>query len=148
MSYLVDTNVLLRSIQASNPSHSDAAKAIASLMRQGQELSITAQNLIEFWAVATRSTEHNGLGLSIDESAQHLTAFRVRFLLLTDNNDIFEKWEQMVRQHQVIGKQVYDARLVAAMIVHNVTHLLTFNTADFKRFTSITAVNPQSFPNQ
>jgi predicted nucleic acid-binding protein len=117
MSYLVDTNVLLRSIQVSHPLHVDAADCIASLLRQGQELSITAQNLIEFWAVATRPQLNNGLGLSIDESAQHLAAFRTNFILLTDSNDIFDKWEQLVRLHRVIGKQVYDARLVAAISV-------------------------------
>ncbi len=54
MSYLVDTNVLLRSIQVSYPLHAVAVDSISSLLRQDQELSITAQNLIEFWAVATR----------------------------------------------------------------------------------------------
>lgn len=148
MSYLVDTNVLIRSIQVSHPLHADAADAIASLIHQGQELSITAQNLIEFWAVATRPQLQNGLALSVDETALRLAAFRTSFRLLTDSHDIFEEWEQLVRQHKVLGKQVYDARLVAAMIVHDVTHLLTFNTTDFKRFTTITAVNPQSIPNQ
>jgi len=147
MSYLVDTNVLLRSIQISHPLHTDAADSIASLLRQGQELSITAQNLIEFWAVATRPQMHNGLGLSVEETAQRLAAFRTSFRLLQDNNDIFEEWERLVRQHKVIGKEVYDARLAAAMVVHNLTHLLTFNTADFKRFTAITAVSPETIFN-
>ena len=31
------------------------------------------------------------------------------------------------------------------MFAHNLTQLLTFNTSDFKRFTGITAINPQSF---
>jgi predicted nucleic acid-binding protein len=60
----------------------------------------------------------------------------------------FSEWERIVLQYQVSGKQAHDARLVAAMIVHDVTHLLTFNTADFKRFTTITTVNPQSISNQ
>jgi hypothetical protein len=33
------------------------------------------------------------------------------------------------------------------MRVHNLTHLLTFNTADFKRFSFITAVSPQAILN-
>jgi predicted nucleic acid-binding protein len=44
----------------------------------------------------------------------------------------------------VIGKQVYDARLVAAMSVHNLTSLLTFNDRDFKRFTQIIVVSPHN----
>jgi predicted nucleic acid-binding protein len=39
--------------------------------------------------------------------------------------------------------QVHDARLVAVMEVHGLTHLLTFDTPDFHRFAGITAVHPQ-----
>jgi predicted nucleic acid-binding protein len=38
---------------------------------------------------------------------------------------------------------MHDARIVAAMLSHRVTHLLTFNTADFKRYTEITTINPR-----
>jgi hypothetical protein len=40
----------------------------------------------------------NGLALSVDETALRLDVFRASFLLLTDSHDIFEKWEQLVRQ--------------------------------------------------
>jgi hypothetical protein len=36
----------------------------------------------------------------------------------------------------------HDARLVAAMIVHGVTHLLTFNGADFARYSGIRITDP------
>jgi len=68
MSYLVDTNVLLRLVQKDSPMHPDARKAIILLRRQGVSLCIVPQNLIEFWAVATRPISSNGLGLSIDEA--------------------------------------------------------------------------------
>ncbi len=44
----------------------------------------------------------------------------------------------------VSGVQVHDARLVAAMISHGATHILTFNTADFARYApeGIMAVDP------
>lgn len=48
--------------------------------------------------------------------------------------------------YQVMGKQAHDTRLVAAMTVHQIPHLLTFNTDDFKRFTEITALDPRSIP--
>jgi hypothetical protein len=38
--------------------------------------------------------------------------------------------------------QVHDARIVAAMNVHGVTHPLTLNGADFRRFRSITVQHP------
>lgn len=47
-------------------------------------------------------------------------------------------------EYGVSGKQVYDARLVASMIAHNVKHILTFNTVDFTRYATegIVAVDP------
>jgi predicted nucleic acid-binding protein len=100
------------------------------------------QNLIEFWAVATRPASSNGLDLTVDETARQIGKLKALFTLLPDSSDIFGEWEHLVLQHQVSGKQAHDARLVAAMKVHNVTHLLTFNIPDFKRFTGITVVSP------
>lgn len=144
MSYLVDTNVLLRSIQRTHAMHSDAVRVTALLTRQGEELTIIAQNLIEFWGVATRPLDSNGLGLSVPEVFGHVNTFKIAFRLLPDTSEILGEWERLVEHHKVLGRQVHDARLVAAMAVHKVTHLLTFNDADFKRFTEITVVNPAS----
>jgi predicted nucleic acid-binding protein len=49
-------------------------------------------------------------------------------------------------QFGVSGVAVHDARLVATMLVHNVTHILTFNTSDFARYASegVVAVDPNS----
>ncbi|MCS6859946.1 MAG: hypothetical protein NZT92_06465 [Abditibacteriales bacterium] len=41
------------------------------------------------------------------------------------------------------GVQVHDAYLVAAMRVHGITNLLTFNVGDFASYPGITAVHPQ-----
>ena len=143
MSYLVDTNVLLRSVQPSHPMHSDAVRAI-DLLLNNEIVSVIPQSLIEFWAVATRPETSNGLGLTVEEVAARISAIKSTLTLLPDVDGIFEEWQRLVVQHQVLGKQVYDARLVAAMTVHGVTHLLTFNTSDFKRFTNITATSPQA----
>ena len=143
MSYLVDTNVLLRSVQQTHPMQLDSTRSIELLIHHGEVVSVIPQNLIEFWAVATRPTLNNGLGMSVDETEQHIAAFKTTLELLPDNDSIFKKWEQLVVVHQVIGKQVYDARLAAAMLVHNLTHLLTFNGGDFKRFNEIAVTNPR-----
>ena len=38
------------------------------------------------------------------------------------------------------GKQVHDANIVATMIAHGETRLLTFNESDFRRFGSLIEV--------
>jgi predicted nucleic acid-binding protein len=142
--WAVDTNVLLRTTDLGNPAQTVAEGAIESLRLGGDSLSVFPQNLIEFWAVATRPSVNNGLGLSIAVAESQMNNLQAMFALLDDTPQIFSEWERLVRQYRVTGKQSHDARLVAAMKVHNLTHLLTFNDRDFKRFTEITVVNPQN----
>lgn len=142
MSYLVDTNILLRSAQPSHPMHADATRAVSQLLAGGEILSVIPQNIIEYWAVATRPVSANGLGLSVDETAVEVAKLKGIFRILPDSAAIFSEWEGLVSKHGVKGKEVHDARLVAAMLSHGVTHLLTFNTDDFKRYTQITVINP------
>ena len=54
------------------------------------------------------------------------------------------EWERLVDHYQVKGKNGHDARLVAAMIVHGIERLLTFNVADFRRYREITVISPES----
>lgn len=144
MSYLVDTNVLLRSIQPLHPMHKDAVAATLNLKARGEKLCIIPQNLIEFWVVATRPVSANGLELSVAGAAKELKRLKRFFPLRRDAPAIYTMWEKLVVQHEVMGKPSHDARLVAAMLMHKLTHILTFNTGDFKRFSSITAVDPTS----
>jgi len=134
-------------VQTAHPVHGDVARVVNILVAREDELFAIAQNLIEFWAVATRPIPNNGLGLTIGQAGQELTKLKTLVAILPDTSDIFPEWEQLVIEHQVLGRQVYDTRLVAAMRVHNLTHLLTFNTADFKRFTTITAASPETIFN-
>ena len=65
------------------------------------------------------------------------------FAVLPDDPAIHDHWKRLVTTHGVIGNQVYDARLVAAMIVHGVRRLLTFNTGDFTRY-AIEVIHPSA----
>ncbi|MTJ14269.1 PIN domain-containing protein [Anabaena sp. UHCC 0187] len=144
MKYLVDTNILLRLVQKNSLMHLDTQRAILTLKKQGDFLCIIPQNIIEFWAVATRPIDKNGLGLSITQAEEESEKLKKIFILELDTPQIFTEWESLVIKYQVMGKQVHDARLAAAMVAHNITHLLTFNVDDFKRFSDIVVVDPRS----
>lgn len=143
MSFLVDTNVLLRSAQPSHSMHADAVRAVGELLARGELLSIIPQNVIEYWAVATRPVEANGLGLSVTDTVNELTRLKGIFQVLPDTPAIFTEWESLVSRHAVKGKEAHDARIVAAMLAHKISNLLTFNTGDFKRYTEINSVDPR-----
>jgi hypothetical protein len=73
-----------------------------------------------------------------------LARIKTLFTLLPDTRALLPEWERLVTASGVTGKNAHDARLVAAMIVHGVTHLLTFNVADFSRYSGIIVLNPAS----
>lgn len=45
-------------------------------------------------------------------------------------------------KYSITNRPIFDAKLVATMIEHQVPRLLTFNGADFARFTEIEILNP------
>ena len=101
------------------------------------------QNLVEFWAVATRSSANNGLGLTTFSAQAELERLKTAFHLLNETDQIFPTWESLVVEHNVIGKPTYDARLVAAMQVHNLTAILTFDRTGFSRYPRIEVIHPE-----
>jgi predicted nucleic acid-binding protein len=140
--YLLDTNVLLRSSDPASPLSAIASRAVISLLAAGHDLYLTAQVLIEFWAVATRPTAANGLGWSTGRTMHEVTDLLAQFRLLPDTADIFPRWRALATAYGVSGKQVHDARLAAVMATHGVSHLLSFNTADFHRYPDVIAIHP------
>ncbi|MEP7342201.1 MAG: PIN domain-containing protein [Acidobacteriota bacterium] len=142
MSYAVDTNILARSIREGHPMQQITKDAIKTLLDRGETVCVPAQSLYEFWVIATRPLEANGFGMSVAEAQVRLAEFEVRLTLKTDTAAIYAEWKQLVTQHSVMGKPAHDARIVAAMKVHGITHLLTFNVGDFKRFQQITVISP------
>lgn len=139
---LLDTNVLLRHARADDPCYPLADAAVAALAERGAALRTVPQNLYEFWAVATRPAAANGLGLSPVECASALARLRVLFPLLPDPPGLPAAWEALVVAHDCRGKVAHDARLVAAMRLHGIPALLTFNDADFRRYPGITVLTP------
>jgi predicted nucleic acid-binding protein len=141
VSVLVDTNILLRRTQPGHPHHEAAVSSVERLLTSGEPVHFSPQNIAEFWSVATRPAERNGLGFTAMIVQDEVEKIEEALEMLPDTPAIYREWKRLLVQHGVRGVQVYDARLVAAMNVHGVTRLLTFNAADFVRY-SIEVLQP------
>lgn len=142
MLLLIDTNVLLRWARAADREHLVCRAAIEAAKRRGIPLLVTAQNLIEFWNVATRPADRNGFSLTPSKADAELALLERAFTIAPDTSAIYSQWRRLVVSVGVSGVQVHDARLAAAMIVHGVTHILTLNPRDFSRYPGIVPVHP------
>jgi predicted nucleic acid-binding protein len=144
MRVLLDTNILTRSHEPTDNAYKTAVDAVATLRGQGHDLSLVPRNFYEFWVVSTRPAGQNGRGKTADEVTAEFAFLKTHFVVLPDTPAVFPEWEKLVTTYKVMGKPAHDARLVAAMVAHGVTHILTFNDADFRRYAGITPLPPAS----
>ena len=144
MDGLTDTNILLRGAQPLHPMHVAAAQAVDILIEQGQRFAVAMQNVAEFWNVATRPSQHNGLGWSTDDTARAVAKIERDFKILYEDAGCLATWKELITTHKVCGVKVHDARLVAVMKCHGIRRILTFNTADYARYPEIEAIHPES----
>ncbi len=93
--------------------------------------------MVEFWNVMTRPADRNGFGKTPSEAEPLLHLTEQLFPRLADPLDTYDRWRELVVRFGVSGVQVHDARLVAVMLGNEVSHVLTFNANDFKRYAEI-----------
>ena len=138
---LLDTNILARTIQAGHVHQKPALDAIQHLYRDGHEaFSISPQVLVEFYHVATRST--NALVLTPAQAITEISKIKSNFMLLPELPDMFPAWESLVGKYAPTNRTVYDLRHVAFMLVHRIPKLLAFNDKDFVHCNEIQTLNP------
>ncbi len=99
--------------------------------------------MIEFQALATRPAAANGLGHTPAEANRQAQDIEAIFPMLEEGPAVYAQWRLLMERYDVRGRQVFDARLVAVMLVHSITRILTMNAPHFRRFTEIDVVEPK-----
>jgi len=135
---VVDTNVLVQSTASAAPEHARARMAVARLRAQGP-VAVTRQILREYLAATTRPQSWSR-ALSLAEATADTDTFIRRFAVLEDGQAVWDELMGLTRSFSFGGKQVHDANIVATMLAHGETRLLTFNAADFRRFVPLIEV--------
>jgi len=135
---VVDTNVLVQSSVTTAPDHARARAAIARLRAQGP-VAVTRQILREFLSATTRPQPW-AKAATLAEATRNTDGFLRRFTVLEDGQAVWDELMGLTRSFSFGGKQVHDANIVATMLAHGETRLLTFNAADFRRFVPLIEV--------
>jgi predicted nucleic acid-binding protein len=144
MAALLDTGVLLRLFNRSDPQSSEIRGAIRALCGARVDLVCTAQNIAEFWNVCTRpATARGGFGLSPADAARKVRGLERLITVLDDSPLAYTVWKDLATKHELIGVSVHDARIVALMLVWGIADLLTLNPGDFRRYSGINVTTPR-----
>jgi hypothetical protein len=59
------------------------------------------------------------------------------FIILEDSSAVWDELLGLCRRFKFGGRQVHDANVVATMLAYRERRLLTFNDADFQRFSGL-----------
>ncbi len=137
----LDTNILVYASDKSSPWHQSSKEAINKLLSDGFRLFISPQILREYVSVASRSTGTEK-PTPWDLILKNYEDFQTYFTLLDEGNNSVNQLSKLLSKVPAAGKQVHDANIVATMLAHNVSHLLTHNTVDFSRYSQLITVIP------
>jgi len=133
----LDTNVLLIATDESRPSHGEAGNLLESAQQHGFHPGISGQIIREYLVVATRPVDANGLGLDISEALENIAMIRKRVVFFEESEQVANILVELAGDHSLSGKRIRDANVVATMMAHSITRLVTENPGDFAGFDGI-----------
>lgn len=141
--WFVDTNVLVYATNIDSPWHQSAMEALSRARQAGIGLVVSPQILREYMVVSTRAA--SALMPRV-EILQNLAILQREFRILNEDRTVSAKLLELVARYEVSGKKIHDANIVATMLVHGLTHLLTYNVDDFARFEGEITLVPSDKP--
>ncbi|MDZ4657504.1 MAG: type II toxin-antitoxin system VapC family toxin [Bythopirellula sp.] len=143
MQYLIDTGVLLRLFDRTDPNHVDIHLALQSLRQRSHTLAVSTQNIAEFWNVSTRPrSARGGYGQTVLTTERRVQFFERFGLVHQENTAVYSVWRKLLVDYAIQGLAVHDARLVAMMKSLGIVHIVTLNKKDFARYPDIVALLP------
>ena len=129
----IDTNVLVQSRIPGAPGHDIARASMERAFRDPEPLRINRQVLREYLSVVTRPQTWP-VAMSREDALDDVSRLMGIFEILEDGPGVTEALVTLCREIAVGGRQIHDANIVATMVAHGERRLLTFNTADFRRY--------------
>ena len=140
---MLDTNVLVYAYYTDTSHYSAAFPLLDRAQDPGALLCVSPQVLAEFYAVITNPRRVNA-AFTVNEALAEIEKIRALpgMILLPVPLDVVDRWVGLLREHPIIGRQIFDAQLVATMLGNGLTKVYTFNRADFERFPGLEALTP------
>ncbi len=102
---------------------------------EASSLRISRQIIREYLAVVTRPQAW-AAPLAMADALDDVNRMSHDFELLEDGPSVTEALIALCREVAVGSRQIHDANIVATMLAHGERRLLTFNTADFRRYSN------------
>lgn len=135
--YLVDSNILIYALDASEGEKHEMAVAFMEEASFGGNAVLSTQNLAEFYVNIT--SPKKGKGLPEDISTQKLEELAETFETVSYGTETIIEGARLHREHKT---HFWDALLAATMLENGIRTIYTENTKDFAKVPGIKALNP------
>ena len=129
----VDTNILVSALLPESPRYFHARGILRRLAEADAEVWISRQVIREYLATMTRY-EPKWSNVTRAALIDAVRTLERHYFVAEELPIVAEQLYFLLGQVPTGGKQVHDANIVATMIAYDVRSLLTYNLADFKRF--------------
>lgn len=137
----VDTNILAYAQAALVALHTAALAKLQGLAAAGHPLWLSRQILREYLASMSKPGTLTA-PVSMTTLIADVQSFESRFFIAEDGPGVTSHLLNLLGSVACGGKQVHDANIVATMLAHGMSKLLTHHVADFKRFAAHITVIP------
>ena len=134
---LIDSNILVYSINSSSPKHK---KAQQFLQNNLDDLEVAHQNIFETLRILTHPKFPNPM--KINEAILAVERILKACRIITPGFSAHRIALELIKKHKVTSNQVFDAYLVATAVSNDIYTVATDNISDFKKFTIIKITNP------
>ncbi len=139
--WFVDANILVFAADPLSPWYAAATAQLRIAREDGISLIVNPQVVREFVAAATRPAP-GGPPPPIGPILENVRRIQSGFIVLDENSATIDRLTELLGTIPTFGKQVHDANIVATMLTHGVSTLLTHNTSDFVRFDGLIRLVP------
>ncbi len=129
----IDANVLVKSRILRAPDHDIARARLEHALQSPEPVRISRQVVREYLSVVTRP-QTQPIAITREDALDDVNRLISSFEVLEDGPVVTESLIALCREVSVGGRQIHDANIVATMLAHGERRLLTFNTADFRRY--------------
>ena len=129
----IDTDILVKSRILEAPDHDVARARLERAFHNQEPMRISRQVLREYLSVVTRPQTWP-IAITLEDALDDVNRLMGAFEILEDGPVVTETLIELCREVSVGGRQIHDANIVATMLAYGEGRLLTFNTADFRRY--------------
>jgi predicted nucleic acid-binding protein len=125
----IDTNILVYSTIDTSAFYKVAKNQLFSLSEQGHTLYISSQIIREYI--------HAFLSVYKESKSvlyYNLNQIILNTVILFDDLKVIENFIKLLKEYNIVSKQVFDCNIVATMLSYNIDSILTHNINDFKKY--------------